>query len=799
MTRVVLQALLSHWWRRPLQLVTLLFGLALATGLWTGVQAINQEARSSYDAAAQALGQGDFDRLVAQGGALIQRQTFVDLRRAGWLVSPVIEGRYGRGEDRVTVIGLDPFTLPPSAGAPDLSDDNDLAQWFSDDGLIFVHPETQAALPDGLPRAIPNLSVAIGEVVTDVTTAWRLLEVDGFSHLIIAPQQPIGLTPLDDLIPSLERVRPDPAGDIAQLTRSFHLNLTAFGLLSFAVGLFIVHAAIGLAFEQRRGMFRTLRALGVSTRRLVAVLAGETLVLAILAGLLGIGLGYLVAATLLPGVAATLRGLYGAAVPGTLSLDPAWALSGFGIALAGAAAAAGQSLWQVAKLPILAPAKPRAWAMAMDRSQTRLALAALVLFAVTVVLLIFGSGLVAGFLLLGAFLLGAAFLLPWVLSRLLRLAAPLARGPITQWALADTRQQVPGLSLALMALLLALATNIGVGTMVSSFRLTFAGWLDQRLASEIYVTARDSQQSEDVRALLEGQADAVLPIRSTDIRLEGQPAQLFGVVDHPTYEQGWPLITALDTPWAQVASGQAVLINEQLWRRADLTLGSELALTADWALPIVGVYSDYGNPEGQAIVAQAELLQRFPDVSTLGYAARTDPAQVEALRAALIDIGVPAGNILNQAEVKTFSLDVFDRTFLVTAALNVLTLGVAAFAMLASLTTLAGLRLPQLAPLWAMGLTRRHLALVELARAVLFAAITWALAVPLGLILAWVLLAVVNVEAFGWRLPMFPFPFDWARLAIWAIVAALLAAALPAYRLARIAPAQLIKVFADER
>ncbi|MEM1302139.1 MAG: FtsX-like permease family protein, partial [Pseudomonadota bacterium] len=535
MTRIVLQALLSHWWRRPLQLFTLLLGLALATGLWTGVQAINQEARSSYDAAAQALGQGDFERLVSPGGRMIPRETFIELRRAGWLVSPVVEGRYRRGDQAVTVVGLDPFTLPPSAGSPDLSDDNDLARWFSEDGLVFAHPETLADLPDGLPDATPNLSVAIGEVVTDVTTAWRVLETDGFSHLILAPEQPVGLPPLAALVPDLERVRPDPAGDIAQLTRSFHLNLTAFGLLSFAVGLFIVHAAIGLAFEQRRGMFRTLRALGVSTRRLVAVLAGETLVLAILAGLLGIGLGYLVAATLLPGVAATLSGLYGAAVPGTLSLDPAWALSGFGIALAGAAAAAGQSLWQVAKLPILAPAKPRAWAMAMDRSQTRLALAAIALFALTVALLVFGSGLVAGFLLLGALLLGAALLLPWVLSRMLRLATPLARGPITQWALADTRQQVPGLSLALMALLLALATNIGVGTMVSSFRLTFAGWLDQRLASEIYVTARDSQQSEDVRVLLEQRADATLPIRSTDIRLEGQPAQLFGVVDHPTY------------------------------------------------------------------------------------------------------------------------------------------------------------------------------------------------------------------------------------------------------------------------
>ena len=43
-----------------------------------------------------------------------------------------------------------------------------------------------------------------------------------------------------------------------------------------------------------------------------------------------------------------------------------------------------------------------------------------------------------------------------------------------------------------MALLLALAANIGVGTMVSSFRLTFTGWLDQRLASELYVTADDA-------------------------------------------------------------------------------------------------------------------------------------------------------------------------------------------------------------------------------------------------------------------------------------------------------------------
>ena len=54
----------------------------------------------------------------------------------------------------------------------------------------------------------------------------------------------------------------EQGSDVARLTDSFHLNLTAFGLLSFAVGLFIVHGAIGLAFEQRRVMVRTLRRLG---------------------------------------------------------------------------------------------------------------------------------------------------------------------------------------------------------------------------------------------------------------------------------------------------------------------------------------------------------------------------------------------------------------------------------------------------------------------------------------------------------------------------------------------------------
>ena len=55
----------------------------------------------------------------------------------------------------------------------------------------------------------------------------------------------------------------------------WNYGLTAFGLLAFAVGLFIVHSAIGLAFEQRRPVIRTLRAVGLPLRTLVLLMVVE--------------------------------------------------------------------------------------------------------------------------------------------------------------------------------------------------------------------------------------------------------------------------------------------------------------------------------------------------------------------------------------------------------------------------------------------------------------------------------------------------------------------------------------------
>ncbi len=107
-----LAALISHWRRRPGNLATLVLGLAIATALWSGVQALNAQARNSYDAAATAMSGGGAVTLVAARGGLFDQDLFVKLRRAGFDVSPVLEGAARIGEKNIRIIGVEPVSLP---------------------------------------------------------------------------------------------------------------------------------------------------------------------------------------------------------------------------------------------------------------------------------------------------------------------------------------------------------------------------------------------------------------------------------------------------------------------------------------------------------------------------------------------------------------------------------------------------------------------------------------------------------------------------------------------------------------
>ena len=84
----------------------------------------------------------------------------------------------------------------------------------------------------------------------------------------------------------------------------------------------------------------------------------------------------------------------------------------------------------------------------------------------------------------------------------------------------------------------------------------------------------------------------------------------------------------------------------------------------------------------------------------------------------------------------------------------------------------------------------------QLAQLLAAALCTALLAIPLGLLLAWALVAVINVAAFGWRLPLHVFPGQIAVTVMLALVVAALAALLPAWRLWRVPPRHLLEEFA---
>ena len=833
MTRV-LSTLLSHYRRHPGQLIMLLLGLWVASALWSGIQAINATARDSYSRA-DALFATQLDQLERRDGMPFSRAEYHALRQAGLPVSPMLEGEvFTQDGARLTLIGIDPLTLSSDNALTQANTSASLSDFLTPPWQTRIAPDALSAfgiarenasgatptLADG--KALPPLVLAPAlppdTLIMDIAAAARLLESgDEITRVVAAPgalaEAPTGLT----------LTRATTLASPGQLTESFHLNLTALGLLAWVVGLFIVQAALGLALEQRLGMLRTLRVLGVSGRSLVLALSLELLLLGLIGALAGIACGVWLARSLLPDVAATLGSLYGAGVGQELNLPWHYWVGGLAVSLVGLLLAGSGVLWRAARLNMLELGQMQAWRSGYRRQLSLMSIGGALALSSALALygwLRFqspGDGLVAGFGLIAALLLASALWLPPFLALLLKMLAHLARRrPLTHWALADMQLQLPRLSLAMMALLIALATNLGVGSMVGGFRLTFLDWLDQRLVAPLYLNV-PSEQYADIDAwlaehpevferLLTRRSDATLQTATTQegSRSLGAPIELYGITPGESLTPHWPLLATQQdraSAWAAFEDG-AVFVNEQLANAENLSPGDRLTLSAPGAnetLTIAAIYPDYGNPSGQVLMASPQLAARFDAPPSSMGLVLSDDADVDTLRAALrerFDLGSDA--LSDQREIKRIATEIFERTFTITRALNGLTLAVAALALLTSLLAQARSRRQQLAPLWALGVPRTQLAQLNLAQLGGTALVTGLLAIPLGIAITWGLVAIINVAAFGWRLPLYLFPGEMAVTLATAVGVALLAAALPTLRFWRASPRALLAEEANQ-
>jgi putative ABC transport system permease protein len=556
--------------------------------------------------------------------------------------------------------------------------------------------------------------------------------------------------------------------EAAGLLAAFRLNLTALSLVSLLVGGFLVYASVRASLARRREELGVLRAVGATRGQVLALVLGEAALLGAAGTALGLPLGWLAAEANVAAVSGTLRNVYllegierVAAGPGLLLLA---ALTGIAGAVAGAVA------------PALDAARedPRALLSPLSledraRAGTWPALAA------------GGVSLAAGLLVqaaLGARWAPAGFVLALGVLGAVPLAAPAALRLLSRagrprrlgvrHGLVTLGARPSAASVAAGALAVAVAMLAGVTVMVGSFRASVVAWLDRTLAADVYVTTpswREARSEATLAPEVVGRLRAAPGLRALDLLRQVQargPAGRITVsgIDAllPGGERRVELVAG-DAPAAMRALRErgAALVSEPLARRERLGPGGTLAVTGpagEVRFPIAGVYRDYGNEAGAALVDLSAFERAFgpgpPSNAALYLAPGEDPERaVEALRAALAEHAlVIRSNRTLRGEV----LAIFEQTFAVTRLLQVMGLLIAAAGVTLSLLVLARERRAELALYRALGASRGQLFRIFLGRGLGIALAGLAVGALGGGGLALVLVEVVNPAFFGWTL-----------------------------------------------
>jgi len=134
-------------------------------------------------------------------------------------------------------------------------------------------------------------------------------------------------------------------------------------------------------------------------------------------------------------------------------------------------------------------------------------------------------------------------------------------------------------------------------------------------------------------------------------------------------------------------------------------------------------------------------------------------------------------------ELRANALQIFDRTFAITGALNLLATIVAFIGVLSALMALQIERTRELGVLRANGMTLRQLWGMTLIETGLMGGTAGVLSFPTGILLAAVLVYIINLRSFGWTIRLTLDAETFIQALAVAVVSALLAGIYPMLRL----------------
>jgi putative ABC transport system permease protein len=833
-TRMLLLTGLRDLLRRPYQTALMILGVALGVAVVVAIDLANDSAARAFALSTEAV-TGKATHQIVGGPGGVPESVYRDLRvtRADRLSAPVVDG-YARaaalGGQTVRVVGVDPFAEAPfrtyltsGSNAPPEA----LSALFTRAGAVLLGADAAArynlragesfTLTVGsVPRTVVLAGVLRpaddtsrraldGLVLCDIATAQELFAREGRLtriDLIATDAQAAAIAA--ELPPGLRVVPATQQRDtVAQLTDAFRLNLTALSLLALVVGMFLIYNTVMFSVVQRRAVLGILRCLGVTGEQVFALIVLETALAAALGAAAGLLLGIVLGRAAVGLVTQTINDLYFAVTVGGVDVQPLTLFKGFALGLLAAILAACAPALEAASVPPVTAlqrsdleARVRRYAPGLlAGGALLLALGAALIFAVPHSLFAAFGGLFAG-------VLGAALAVPALTVLLMRAAGVLlARaGLLGRMAARTVTNALSRTSVAIAALMIAVAVTIGVTVMIDSFRATVENWLALTLRADIYISAAETAAgvSPELAPGLDARVSAVPGVAAIeDIRSVDVTSPDLGAVHVNAASRGRPRDARLfrfvegdpAQVWQFVEQG-AVLVTEPFAYRHGVTTGDTVTLLTDrgaHAFSIAGVYYDYSSDRGSVLMSLNVYRRYWDDSALTGVAVYAAPgasldALAEALRAALgdQDVLVQPNRALRDA-----ALVIFDRTFTITAALRLLAVVVAFIGVLSALMALQLERTRELATLRALGLTQGQLWQLTLLETGLIGATAGLLALPTGLALSAVLVFVINLRSFGWTIYWSATPEVYVQALGVSVVAALLAAVYPALRLGR--------------
>jgi len=822
--RAGLRYMLRHRWQGLLAVS----GIALGVAVVLAVDLANSGARAAFELSAQQL-QGKATHRLAVPGSSLPDEVYVNLVRQPGAppMAPVVNGwvEVEGGSGRYQLVGFDLFAETPfrSQLTEVANRAGFTSDWLTQPGALVLGAAAAATLGVDTGDALdivyrgktatlhvlhiePRHSRAVDDLLlVDIATAKSVLALKNELSYVDLILDAVAEQWVKQRLPASAQLQTvaDQAQGVTRLSAAFELNLTAMSLLALLVGMFLIFNAMTFSMVQRRNLFGRLRAIGVTPRELFRLILLEALIVAVVGTVLGLLLGVWLGQGLTRLVAATVSELYYNVSVTALQLDWTSLMTAAVLGLAATLLATIIPAWHAARTPPLTTLSRAALEQSARRGVPLWALLGLLLLLAGLLLaLVVPGGVIHSFAGLFLLVLGAAMITPLLIRAVHRLLTRAALPGIWRMGVRDLDRHLSRLGIAVAALMVALSASVGVGVMVESMRGSVNNWLSDLLSADLYVAAEGFDGGARLSAAVVtevtglGTVATLSRYRNRTVPLAERRVELIGAKLADKSRSGYALLSSTPSTWQQFDAG-AVLVSEPLAYHLGLAPGARLELPTPQgplAVRVAAVFRDYASEHGRIVLDEAVYLQHWPEqpVKTLALFARN--GDIESMRREVSELAARYDVIMTPAAaILEESMAVFGRTFRVTEVLRAVSLIVAFIGVLSALMALQLERGKEYAVLRALGLTRGQIAGLISGESLLMGFLAACVAMPTGVLMAWVLIESVQRRAFGWTMP---FSVDSALLLqtlLVGLLAAGLAAIYPAWRSAQRDPAPQLR------